>query len=423
MYLEIMIKIVWLCNVVFTEKKIDQTGSWLQPLAESLSESGSVNLYNISLGNVEVTQTNTFRKIQQWVLPINKSKKSQQIASTFICKEIQLILNEINPDIVHIWGTENIWASVYHQNYIKYITLLDIQGLLFAYAKYYYGGLTFKEILQTIHLKELLMPWRTLWRKKKVFQQRGEKEIKCIKQIKYISYQSNWVKNQVSIINPNAVYFPTKIKLRDNFYKSVPWQYKSPTDNPIIFSFLSAAVSYKGLHVLIKAITVLKRKYPNIQLQLAGMINIGNWLLDGYSAFLNKLITKNNLQNNVVYVGSINEDQIIEKLYECNVCVIPSFIETYCLAFAEAMMVGVPTVVSYAGAMPELAEDKKEALFYNSLDHVDCASKIELLIKNKELSDSISEKARKRRLVENDEIKVLNRQIDIYNFILNSNEI
>ena len=38
--------------------------------------------------------------------------------------------------------------------------------------------------------------------------------------------------------------------------------------------------------------------------------------------------------------------------YLCNVCVIPSFVETYCLALAEAMIVGCPTVVSYTSALP-----------------------------------------------------------------------
>ena len=65
---------------------------------------------------------------------------------------------------------------------------------------------------------------------------------------------------------------------------------------------------------------------------------------------------------------------MIGELLNCNVCVMPSFIETYCLAFAEAMMVGVPVVVSFAGAMPELAEHNKEAMFYNPLDHITCAA-------------------------------------------------
>ena len=59
----------------------------------------------------------------------------------------------------------------------------------------------------------------------------------------------------------------------------------------------------------------------------------------------------------------------LKKYYLC----IP-FIETYCLSFAEAMIVGVPTVTSFTGAMPELARHGEESLFYNSIDYQTCAT-------------------------------------------------
>jgi len=233
--------------------------------------------------------------------------------------------------------------------------------------------------------------------------------------------QSDWVKCQVSIINPEANYYYTKIMLRDSFYKALPWEYKIPRDNPIIFSSCSAAVSYKGLHVLLKAIAVLKIKYPNIQLNLAGNINVGNRLQDGYSLFLNMLIKRYDLKDNVKFLGSLNENQIIDQLNKSNVCVVPSFIETYCLAFAEAMMIGIPSVVSYAGAMPELAINNEEALFYNSIDYRHCATLIDKLIQNQELAESLSKKSRKRRLLENDRNEVLKKQLDIYGSLLVKN--
>jgi glycosyltransferase involved in cell wall biosynthesis len=166
--------------------------------------------------------------------------------------------------------------------------------------------------------------------------------------------------------------------------------------------------------VLIKAIAVLKKKYPRIQLRLAGTINVGNYLLDGYSVFLKKLIRKYNLTENIIYLGSLNEDQIIDQLISCHVCVVPSFVESYCLAFAEALILGVPAVASYAGAMPELAEHGKEALFYNSLDHISCAANIERLFTDRSLAEHLSVNGRKRRLEENDISKVVKHQLNIY---------
>jgi glycosyltransferase involved in cell wall biosynthesis len=418
-----MKKIVWLSNIAFSEHKISSNGTWLQPMAEELIKNASdIQLCNITLSDNNSVIEETVRGIRQYLIPKDKTYNYGQTASRRTCKRVAATIDNIQPDIVHIWGTENIWASIYKQGYIPQKTLLDIQGLLFACAEYYYGGLTFKEIFQSIHLKEIIMPWRILVQKKKVFKRRGNIEIECLKAFKNISVQSDWVKNHVREVNPGAFLYPTMIMLRKNFYSGACWKYTPVTDAPVIFSSTSAAVSFKGLHVLIKAIAVLKKKYPGVQLRLAGTINVGNYMVDGYSVFLKKLIRKYDLANNITYLGSLNEDQIIDQLINCHVCVVPSFVESYCLAFAEAMILGVPVVASYAGAMPELGEHGKEVLFYNSLDHISCAANIERLLTDKDLAEYLSVNGRKRRLEENDINKVVKCQLSIYEKLSNNDQ-
>lgn len=412
-----MKKILWLCNTTFRDNKNIYSGSWLQPLAQELQASGSVQIYNISIGNVIKPTQQDYLEIRQWIIPKRKADHYGQGACKQTCEEVFCLVNQIKPDLVHIWGTESIWASIYAQGYIKTKTIIDIQGLLYACADYYYGGLTFTEIIKSIHLKEIIMPWRTLFRKKRIFKKRGEAEICYLKKFAHISVQSDWVRRQISILNPNATYYDTKIMLRDSFYSADTWKFRK-TNEPVIFSSCAASVSYKGMHLLIKTIAVLKNKYPNIQLKLAGNINVGNKLIDGYSIFLQKQIEKYDLTNNVTYLGRLNEFELIEQLQNCHVCVVPSFVETYCLAFAEAMMVGTPTVVSYAGAMPELAQHGKEALFYNSADYRLAASYVDTLLTNKELSEKLSYNGRQKRLHENNKANVLQTQLNIYNKML-----
>src|SRR5690606_28459360 len=123
------------------------------------------------------------------------------------------------------------WASIMIQGYIKPKTLIDIQGLLFSCADYYYGGLTLKEILQCVYLKEILMPWRMLFGKKRVFHKRGELEKRHLNKLTYISYQSRWVKEQLrQHLRLAANLYPTKIMLREPFYTADQWTYKSPTN-------------------------------------------------------------------------------------------------------------------------------------------------------------------------------------------------
>lgn len=413
-----MKKILWLCNSVFTDKKIKTTASWLQPLAELLQQSEEVQLYNITLGNVKEVQKSIHQNIIQWIIPKGKLTHHGQVASLETYQHISKIEQEVQPDFVHIWGTESIWCDAYRKGFIKSKALLDIQGILALYYFFYYGNLTTKEILKCIHLKEIIMPWRTLFHKKQVFKERGIIETACLKKFSYISYQSEWVKNYLTSINPDATLHATKILLRKSFYTADSWQYKTPNTSPIIFTTASGAIPYKGMHVLLKSIYLLKNKYPNIKLHVAGQMKIGNRLLDGYSIFLQRLIRKYQLDANVVYLGPIDEIQITNELQHCNVCVIPSFVETYCLAFAEAMIIGTPTIASYAGAMPELGEHKKDCLFYNPSDFHMCAYYIDELIQNKELAEKLSHNGRQRRMIENNPQTVLETQLRIYQNIL-----
>lgn len=409
-------KVLWLSNSAFVSEKIKATGGWLQPMAEQLAS--YITIVNITDGIVEKPISNNFNNIKQWIIPTKTSHFNQE-ASADTCSIVKDIIDVEKPDLVHIWGTEKFWASIYRKGYIDVPTILDIQGLLAPYTEYYYGGLSIKEIFQSIHLKEIIMPSRTLFHKKEVFRKRGMSETANIKSFKHISYQSQWVKNYISFVNPSAILYPTKIMLRKAFLDSQKWNFHNVGDSPVVFSTCSAAVTYKGMHIIIKAVALLKSKYPKIKLKLAGNINVGNKLLDGYSVFLNKLIKKYGLQENVIYLGSLDENQIIAHLQEANACVIPSFVETYCLAFAESMIVGTPTIASFAGAMPELAENGKEALFYNSVDYYTCASLIDKVLQDRGLAEKLSENGRARRMKENNMDTVVKTQLAIYNKVLN----
>lgn len=409
-------KVLWLSNSAFVSEKTKETGSWLQPMAEQLAS--SITLVNVTDGIVEMPTSSNFKNIKQWIIPAKASNYGQE-ASVETCSIVKDIIEKEKPDLVHIWGTEMFWASIYRKGYIIAPAILEIQGLLAPYTEYYYGGLSIKEIFQSIHLKEIIMPSRTLFHKKEVFRKRGLAETANIKSFKHISYQSQWVKNYISFVNPSATLYPTKIMLRKAFIESQKWNYHNVGDSPVVFSTCSAAVTYKGMHIIIKAVALLKSKYPKIKLKIAGNINVGNKLLDGYSVFLNKLIKKYGLQENVIYLGSLDENQIIAHLQEANACVIPSFVETYCLAFAESMIVGTPTIVSFAGAMPELAENGKEALFYNSVDYYTCAALIDKVLQDRRLAEKLSENGRTRRMKENNMNTVVKTQLEIYNKVLN----
>lgn len=414
-----MKKILWFSNYLISASDIKSTGSWLQPMAEGLVN--DFNIIVVAFGNVIQPEKQHIKGITQWIIPKGKLYDNGQTISKEIEDEVLLILEKEKPDLIHIWGTEGCWASFFINHNIYTKKILEIQGLLYRCATFYYGSLTLKDIIKCIHFKELIMPWRTLFNKKRIFYKRGEKEKQYISKFDLVACQSEWVKNSLSYIVPKATIFSSKILLRDEFYKAEQWQFKDKINEPVIFSSASAAIPYKGIHQLILSLFYAKKNFPDIKLRLAGNMNVGNRLMDGYSIYLQKLIGRYKLENNIVYLGSLNATQIIDELQRANVCVIPSFVETYCLALAEAMIIGCPIVCAFAGAMPEQADNNKEVLFYDPEDAVQCAAQIEKIIKNKELAISLSEASVKRKRKDNNKEFVINNQIQIYNTILKDN--
>lgn len=416
-------KILWLCNAQFSSEGRSSSGTWLQPLAEMINDTDGYTLSNVTIASVKALSTENVRGIKQYLLPSNV-KKSFKIWYGEICNEIHNIVEEIKPDLVHIWGTENVWGLVYKDGYISAPAFLEMQGMP-SVSFAYYGGLTWKEKLQCLcaPLSLYHFPKNTMWWGYRHYKGLGEKEKEIINAFDIISVQSSWVEEHVLHINPQVQILHTQIILREQFYNCEPWQWHECGDSPIVFSTCSRNAPYKGLHVLLKAVGLLKKRYPNIRLNLAGKLtgSRGLFYASGYTRFLYKIIKEYNIEDNVHFLGALTADQIIKHLQEANVSVIPSFIESYSLALAESMMVGTPSVVSYAAAMPEFAKDNEQVLFYDSLDVISCAARIENIFVHKDLSERLSLNSRLRKLKDCDKIETLRIQLDNYDVISHMN--
>lgn len=409
-------KILWLCNIVFTNNEVNATGTWLVAMYRQLLNTDEVSIVNITSGNVFVPTRCDFGNSEQWIIP-QKKIKANGLPHPDVIAFIQSTENRINPDLIHIWGTEDFWGSLKVHNLLRSQVLLDIQGLLSPCAEVFYGGLSFSERLKCIGLKEFLLPKRMLYFKRLGFIRKGKFESNIIKSINNIAVQSEWVKQYIEFVNPKAKIFNTGIILRSEFYESKKWNFNHKKKLEI-FTTSSGSNTYKGLHILFKAVAILKIKYPNVQLKIGGRIIYEKKLQDGYNYFLLRQIKLLGIEKNVQWLGPLNALQIIDELLDSSVFVIPSFVETYCVALAESLLLGVPTVISYAAAMTELANDDVSALFFPVGDFRTCARKIEFFFNNAVLSNIFSKNAIREAEERNDANRIVNNQLIIYKKII-----
>lgn len=415
-------RIACLSNIILSDESPKSSGTWISSMLNKLSEKKGIELCNISLGKEKILKRKDYRNIIQWIIPdVNKKK---DLPSQDTIDSIINIIEIFKPDIIHIWGVEYYWGLLTSRHYLpKSITLLEMQGLKGECSNHFFTGLNLGEILSTLRLLELRYPKLFILYQKNEFKKWGLKETEIIKGHQYINTQSKWIKNIIYKTNPNANVFDTGIILRDEFMTAKPW--KLPIQNNIKYIFtVTSAAPYKGLHITIKAFSILKKKYPNLILRIAGVqIKKDYWKNSGYVQYLRSLSIKLNVYDSIDWLGNLSAEEILKEYYQANVFIISSFIESYCLALAEALLVGLPTVIAETSALPELAVNNIHALFYPPENHAICAKKIENILIDNELALKLSRNARKSILTKSNTNEIVDNQIETYKFIINNSKL
>jgi len=145
--------------------------------------------------------------------------------------------------------------------------------------------------------------------------------------------------------------------------------------------FLARIESAKGIYETIDAFTLLKEKYPNAKLSVAG---------DGRET--NNVI--NYIQNRgiegVNLLGHLSGEEKIECYKNSHLYLFPSYSEGMPNTVLEAMAFGLPVITRKVGGLVDFFENDVNGYFTNSKDPEVFAGFIEKLLKDKALLKRIS---------------------------------
>ena len=119
-------------------------------------------------------------------------------------------------------------------------------------------------------------------------------------------------------------------------------------DNEKIILFMGRLVFEKGVQHLISAMPKILSGYHDVKLVIAGR--------GGMTDELKAQVEAMGLSNKVYFTGYLNARQV-SKMYKCaDISVFPSTYEPFGIVALEAMLAGVPTVVSDVGGLNEIVE-------------------------------------------------------------------
>jgi glycosyltransferase involved in cell wall biosynthesis len=121
-------------------------------------------------------------------------------------------------------------------------------------------------------------------------------------------------------------------------------KYNIAADNPTIFTLtrLAATEQYKGHEQVIKVISKLKEKFPTIKYILAGQYD------DDEEVRIRELITANDVSQQVILTGFIEEKDLPDHFLLADVFVLPSKKEGFGIVFIEALACGLPVICGNA---------------------------------------------------------------------------
>lgn len=387
-------------------------------LAADLAASGNITLAVATVYAGSTVQKLTVNGIQYYLIPIGKKR----INSRLNISDWIYIENDFKPDIVHIHGTEYSHGMdlMNARPELKYV--VSIQGLVSVYHRYFLAGMSTWDVLRHITLRDILRA-NTLFNAKHDFYKRGLVEKEYIERANVVIGRTDWDRAHAWAINPNADYQFCNESLRNEFYTIEKWFLKNCRRNSIFLS--QATYPIKGLHQVLKAVALLKDKYPALLLKIAGpdITNCRSFKArlkrSGYSSFIASKIEILGLEKHVVFLGQLNAEEMKIAYLSAHIFVCPSSIENSPNSLGEAQILGVPCIATSCGGTPSMVKDGISAMLYQFDEYEMLATKIDKLFGSDDLCIMLSENGNKESRLRHNKAINLNAQMAIYSGLIN----
>lgn len=423
------IKVLWFINFPLAEasslmkKREVVFGGWIQSISSKFSKNENIDL-SIAFPKYLLTDVRglTGENIKYYVFP---SVKLNTLKGKYN-KDINKIIEMVNPELVHVFGTEYLHAyEVAKLCSVKKIKLLiTIQGLVSKISFHYDSKLPIK-IKYGFTFRELLT-FNNILSQKYRMKLKGKREIEAIRFSNNITGRTTWDKACTKQIAPHANYYDCNETLRDSFYDN-KWDIDNCERNSIFVS--QGSYPIKGLHFLIEAFSIVVKTHNNAKLYVSGpnIVNVKGvrekFRRSSYGKYIASLIKRYNLKNKIVFLGELNEQQICDRYLKSHVFVCPSSIENSPNSLGEAMLLGVPSIASYVGGIPDmLNSDNTEGILYQYDAPYMLSYQICRVFDDDQFALKLSKNGRLRAMRTHNPVENFNRMLNIYYKILNNNE-
>ena len=411
-------KVLWIVNMVLPNVAAElglQTsfsGGWMVDYANYLAQHPEVELATMTYAKVEKNIDAMSCGMRNFIFAGGGKRLLHDHPQTV--RDCKKVLEEFRPDLIHIHGTEYAIGAAMVGLKPDVPILLTIQGILTRISEEYYGGLDFIERSKVLKWKSVLK-CKTSFTTKMLYKKNAIRERYVLRNVEHVTGRTDWDKSVMLSINDQLTYHRHHYNLREPFYSTAKWNINTIARHTVYTG--AATYTLKGLHILLQAIAIVKKQYPDVSLRVP--VNNDNYkTANGYERYILKLIKKLDIEENVCFIGRKDAAGVAEELTKAHVCVVPSAMEGASATMCEAMMIGTPGICSYRGGMTGLLRDGQSGFFYDFKEAPMLADRIVRLFSDDELCMKFSKQVISDAEMFHNREKNYRELLEIYNELL-----
>ena len=397
-------RVLWVCNIMppvigqYLGKECSVKEGWISGILMRMMKEKEQMELGICYPVAEVSEEdkkevviNSDKKIvcygfaEDTVRPENYGGESLE-------KRLGTIIEDFKPEVLHVFGTEygHSLAAVKAFGNPKH-TLVGLQGIISVCAKEYMADLP-KKVQSRVSFRDWLKKDSMKQQQEKFFI-RGEREKEVLRLCGNVTGRTNFDREAAKNINSQVKYYFMNETMRSEFYEG-KWEYENCRKHSIFFS--QADYPLKGFHYLLQALKIVKEKYPDVTVNVAGnsLVNYATLKdkikISAYGKYLRELIKELDMEDKITFLGKLSAEEMKQQYLTCHTFVCSSTLENSPNSVGEAMLLGTPVVASCAGGIPSMVKQEEEGLLFEKANIKALAEAIMRIWEDSSLVDKIT---------------------------------
>ena len=326
-------------------------------------------------------------------------------------KDILKIIEDFQPDIIHLFGIENPLATILGNTSIPVV--VHLQGLLAPYDNAFFPvDFNKSSFLFPFSINEWILRNGYIYAKNSIHV-RGLRESELFKKVDYVMGRTEWDYQVSRLLAPQSQYFLVNEVLRDPFYENAgKWSW--PDKDFTIVSTISNTI-YKGLDIILKTAKQLKDTTGiPFRWQVVGIEGQHKII-----RFFEHKLKINSQDVHIEYKGVLNAQELCNMLLKSHLYVHPSYIDNSPNSVCEAQLVGVPVIGTYVGGIPSLIKHEETGLLIPANAPYELTYQIKKCHDDKKFCAGLSQNGSKFAQTRHNKKRILDSLLNTYQTIIN----